>query len=112
MRDSSQALLSHLPDESISTCENAHCMLLDVCENIRSGKVTLAQLEKISKRKQHFSNLCDAVLGSTQESMNIVTLSSALDQRLAEYQAFDDYQQQLRTVCLNISIPVQGNMLI
>ena len=112
VRDSSQAQLSHLPDKSIRTCENAHCMLLDVCENVRSGKVTLAQLEKISKRKQHFINLCDAVSGRTQESMNIATLSSALDRRFAEYQAFHDYQEQLRTVCHYISIPVQGNMQV
>ena len=109
--DSSSARMSCLPDDCISTCENAHSILTDIVDRVCSGEVTFVELEKICKRQEHVKSLC-AAASYSQREMDVGSLEAAIHKRMSEFEVLCKYWEQLDTFCRYIRVSVTGKLFL
>ena len=75
----------------------------------------MRELQVIQKRKSQMDKLCDAAAtGDGNSDMPLVeVLSASINQRLIEYQCFQDYHQQLDNLLSQLSsVPVHGTQCV
>ena len=92
-------------------CMCALSILQDVCKRICNGDISMRELEDIKRRRVQMYKLCDAVAtdDETGAVLSSEFLSANIDQRLKEYQHFQEYHQQLHNLMSQLSsVPVQG----
>ena len=107
-RESRHGQVSCLPQNCIDACAVAKSIFTDLCDRVMKGTVTVKELEKIFRRKEHIGSLCAAVYGDMKDILEFTALKTSIGQRMAEFEALHSHRGQLDVVCRFITIPVTG----
>ena len=103
------SIISHLPWNCQKICANAYGRVVKVCEQVLNGSIAMNELQKVRDRLGHMKELCIAVsVGGKQMYYEFKQIKAALDQRIAEYEAFHHRKQLLLVLCSKITVPIQG----
>ena len=86
--------------------------LEDICKRICSGNVCIQELQHLNSKKAQMSKLCSeaTVDGKAQFDLpSASTIVTKLEQRLREYEHFEEYRQHLSYLISHLkSVRLQG----
>ena len=96
-----------LPQECRETCVCAVSKMQQVCSELVSGEITMKELQKIKDNLEPMHRLCAAATYQRRRSEK-AAVSSALCQRLEEFEMFEKHRVRLCHLCNELHIGIQG----
>ena len=95
-------------------CTCAVSILEDICVRICSGNVCIEELRHLKSKKAQMNKLCSeaTVDGKAQFDLpSASTVAAELEQRLKEYEQFEEYRQHLSYLMSQLnSMRLQGEL--
>lgn len=92
-------------------CTCAVSKLDEVCQQIKSGKISVKELKKIKEQESQMEKLCDArAAGNSSKegkSLTLFELEKLVAKRLKEYDYFKKYREQLNHILSHLNF-IQG----
>ena len=96
----------------LSTC--AVIILENICDRICSGNVCIEELRHLKSKKAQMSKLCSEATVDGKAQFDLPsgsTVAAELEQRLKEYEQFEEYRQNLSYLMSQLnSVRLQGEL--
>ena len=109
MFSGNQAIVSHisefnLSEKCITLCISAKSILENICVQIANGNITLLELSQMEENYEHLMKL----LVETVSDAEVKTLQQLLAQRFLEQRCFTERLNDIRQLCQNVNVNVDG----
>ena len=98
-------------EEGHVICAYALSILQVVCKRVRTGDISMKELQDIKDKRNQMDKLCVAFFSGKggDDLQSIEVLGNCINQRLREYEYFQEYCLQLKHLILHLSsVPLQG----
>lgn len=95
---------SCLPEWCTFVCTCADSTLVDICDRLQNGTVTLKELEKISAKKNQMDKLCSSHIPQKdpEYAAKVIALKQILNQRIKERKHFTKTKDLLGFLCKRV----------
>ena len=106
IKESRDRLQSCLPDDCDLLCTCAESMLDELCSHIRDGRITMRELERIAKKRDQIERLSSVAVAASKAASKL--FMESFDERVRQYNAFGRCQEQLKYLCREVTVRVNG----